>query len=109
MHPYIFKNRDCKNNVGQKVPCAHGVSPNSTVYSFASVPKKSPKSNINGYAVDEKCGESLPADYYTANKIVDLHNQYRAQVRFTLKVSYFRNIFSILPKTNLKIHIFSLA
>ena len=83
-HPYIFTNRDCKNNVGQKVPCAHGVSPNSTIYSFASVPKKLPKSSINGYAIDEKCGESLPADYYTANKIMDLHNQYRAQVRFIL-------------------------
>ena len=70
------------------MPCAHGVSPNSTVYSFASVPKKSPKTTINGYAIDEKCGESLPADYFTANKIVDLHNQYRAQVRFILIASF---------------------
>ena len=43
---------------------------------------------MNGYAIDEKCGESLPADYYTANKIVDLHNQYRAQVRFILITSF---------------------
>ena len=64
------------------------MSPNSTTYSFASVPKKIPKSNINGYAIEEKCGESLPADYFTANKIVDLHNQYRAQVRFILITSF---------------------
>ena len=65
--------------------CANGVSPESKQYSYASVPKNSELSknkakSANFYSVENKCGESLPADYYTANRIIDLHNQYRSQV-----------------------------
>ena len=62
--------------------CANGVSPESKQYSYASVPKDSeiPKNKAKFYSVEGKCGESLPADYYTANRIIDLHNQYRSQV-----------------------------
>ena len=74
----IYTNPDCTNNLGVKVPCAHGLSPDSTKYSFASVPINEPKS-VKTYAINT-CGEPLPADSYTANSIVDLHNQYRAQV-----------------------------
>ena len=42
VNPYIFANQNCKNNVGKVVPCAYGISPESTVYSFASVPKLAP-------------------------------------------------------------------
>ena len=78
----IYTNPDCTNNLGVKVPCAHGVSPESTKYSFASVPKNEPNlkpKSVKTYAINT-CGESLPANSYTANAIVDLHNQYRAQV-----------------------------
>ena len=82
--PYTFPNRDCTNDIGIKVPCAYGVSPDSKTYSYASVTEENAKNNaksVNFYSVEEKCGESLPADYFTANRIVDLHNQYRSQVR----------------------------
>ena len=76
--------------------CANGVSPESKQYSYASVPKdsdinKNKAKSSNFYSVEDKCGESLPADYYTANRIIDLHNQYRSQVSQKLPLREFLN------------------
>ena len=83
--PLVYPNRDCTNNLGVKVTCANGILPESKQYSYASVPKDSEipwdkEKSANFYSVEDKCGESLPADFYTANRIIDLHNQYRSQV-----------------------------